>query len=74
MRFWMKDTHIALDMIWMDQSRRIIHIEQSVPPCIANPCVAYGPEGKALYVLEINAGLSKKFGLRLGDEAFFVIE
>ena len=69
--FWMKDTLIPLDMIWMDDTRKIVHIEHNVPPCAADPCPKYPPGHEALYVLEISAGYAKKFGLQSGDTAEF---
>lgn len=69
--FWMKDTLIPLDMIWMDDGRRIVHIEHNVPPCAADPCPRYTPRHEALYVLEINAGYARKIGIQLGDLAEF---
>lgn len=67
--FWMKDTLLPLDMIWMDGARRIVHIEGNVPPCTADPCPTYSPRDEALYVLEINAGSAQQLGLQLGDTA-----
>ena len=69
--FWMKDTLIPLDMVWMDYGRRIVHIEHNVPPCTADPCPRYPPGQEALYVLEVNAGYAEKLGLKLGDTAEF---
>ena len=72
--FWMKDTLIPLDMIWMDDTRKVVHIEHNVPPCVADPCPRYSPGREALYVLEINAGYVQKLGLQLGDTAEFRLE
>jgi len=69
--FWMKDTLIPLDMIWMDDTRRIVHVEHNVPPCTADQCPRYVPAGDALYVLEINAGYAQELGLKSGDMAEF---
>lgn len=69
--FWMKDTLIPLDMIWMDDARRIVHIEGNVPPCPADPCPRYTPAAEALYVLEVNAGHAAKLDLKVGDTAEF---
>src|SRR5688500_9478780 len=41
--FWMKDTLIPLDMIWIDEDRRIVDIMSDVPPCRADPCPSYTP-------------------------------
>ncbi len=69
--FWMKDTFIPLDMIWIDEERRIVDIKAEVPPCSSDPCPTYTPEGNALYVLELAAGKSKEWGLALGNELEF---
>ena len=69
--FWMKDTKIPLDMIWMDQSGRIVYIEKNVPPCRQDPCLVYTPGSEALTVLEINSGYSDFLGLKIGDRARF---
>ena len=67
--FWMKDTLIPLDMIWMDEHLRVIHIEKSVPPCTVSPCPTYGPVLPARYVLEINAGQADRANIHVGDKA-----
>jgi uncharacterized membrane protein (UPF0127 family) len=61
-------------MIWMDDTRRIVHIERNVPPCTADPCPQYPPGHEALYVLEINAGYANELGLKIGDIAEFRFE
>lgn len=54
--FWMKNTLIPLDMIWIDDSQRIVHIEEDVPPCEVENCPTYSPGAtESSYVLEINA-------------------
>lgn len=70
-RFWMKETLISLDMIWLDDQRKIIGIASDVPPCQQDPCPQYGPEQMSLYVLEANAGYADRLGLQIGDQAVF---
>ena len=65
-QFWMKNTLIPLDILWMDDRKRIIHIEYQVPPCTLDPCPLYGPLGDSHYVLEVKAGVAHKRGLRIG--------
>ena len=65
-QFWMKNTFISLDIVWMDDRKRIIHIEYQVPPCTLDPCPVYGPSTDSHYVLEVNAGVVHKRGLRVG--------
>jgi len=65
-RFWMKDTLIPLDMIWLDEAKKAVHIEENVPPCTKDPCPTYGPSQKARYVLEVNAEKAKAAGIKQG--------
>ena len=71
--FWMKNTLIPLDMIWLDQNGQINHIETNVPPCTTSPCPHYTPKHLALYVLELNAGQAAKANLKLGDQSRYVL-
>jgi uncharacterized membrane protein (UPF0127 family) len=71
--FWMKNTLIPLDMLWLDADRRIIHIEADVPPCVEDPCPSYGPNRAALYVLELKAGSARDHGLKVSDRVEFVL-
>ncbi len=63
---WMKNTPIPLDIIWMDDQRKIIHIEIRVPPCRADPCPIYGPSQGSRYVLEVNGGKAAEWGMSVG--------
>ncbi len=65
-KFWMKNTLIPLDMIWLDQDKRIIYIEKRVPPCKTRDCPFYGPTQKSLYTLEIDSGMADRYGLKVG--------
>jgi uncharacterized membrane protein (UPF0127 family) len=65
--FWMKNTLIPLDIMWIDADHRIVHIAHDVPPCKADPCPNYPPNVKASSVLELAAGVAAKHHLREGD-------
>lgn len=65
--FWMKNTLVPLDIIWMDDSRTIVHIESGTPPCKADPCPSYGPLRLVSSVLEVRAGTTAAEGLKVGD-------
>jgi uncharacterized membrane protein (UPF0127 family) len=69
--FWMKNTIIPLDMVWIDQRRTIAHVKSDVPPCKADPCPSYPPNASARYVLELPAGEANKQGLKAGDALRF---
>lgn len=71
--FWMKDTWIPLDMIWLDSAKRVIHIEADVPPCREDPCPSYGPMIPARYVLELKAGGAAEYGIKLRDRLPFIL-
>lgn len=66
--FWMKDTLITLDMIWLDGEGEVIFIQHSAPPCQKDPCQSYGPGRPAKYVLEFNGGTAKRLGLEEGGK------
>ncbi|HKR65023.1 MAG TPA: DUF192 domain-containing protein [Thermoanaerobaculia bacterium] len=70
--FWMKNTRIPLDMIWIDSNRKIVHVAHDVPPCQIEDCPSYPPNAKARYVLEVAAGVAKQHGLKDGDVLQFV--
>ena len=66
-RFWMKDTLIPLDMIWIDTNMQIVDITHSAPPCKSDPCPTYSAQQPVQYVLEINAGSAREMGINIGD-------
>ena len=65
--FWMKNTKIPLDMLFLDADGKLISVQANVPPCVADPCPGYSSGAPARYVLELNAGESEKLGLSSGD-------
>ncbi|TDK23242.1 DUF192 domain-containing protein [Luteimonas aestuarii] len=67
--YWMKNTRIALDILYFDAQRRLVSQQRDVPPCSAgNACPSYPSRAPALYVLELNAGQAAKLGLEEGEE------
>lgn len=69
--FWMKNTLILLDMIWIDDHFKIVYVEEKVPPCLQVSCPVYVTEQASRYVLEINGGQSEKFNFKIGDGVSF---
>jgi uncharacterized membrane protein (UPF0127 family) len=66
--FWMKNTPIPLDMIFISKDRKIVGIvEQAVPFSTESRSVP----GASQFVLEINGGLSKRYGIKAGDTVEF---
>ena len=67
--YWMKNTHIPLDILYFDDKRRLVSVQRDVPPCsMGDQCPPYPSEGSALYVLELNAGTADTLGVAAGDE------
>lgn len=69
-RFWMMNTSIPLDIIFISEEKKIINIEEA-DPCGLVPCKLYNSTDNAMYVLEINQGLSKKYGFKKGTQIEF---
>lgn len=62
--FWMKNTLIPLDMIFVDERGRVAHVHHRAVPGDLTPI----PGGNGiLAVLEINGGLAERFGIAPGD-------
>lgn len=65
--YWMKNTRIALDILYFDAQRRLVTQQRDVPPCaLGNGCPSYPSRAPALYVLELNAGEAARIGLEDG--------
>jgi uncharacterized membrane protein (UPF0127 family) len=71
--YWMYQTLIPLDIIWMDSSKRIVEIVPNAAPCKteASKCPHYGGDQVAQYVLELGGGMAQKYGLKIGDYITF---
>ncbi len=67
--FWMKDMLFSIDIIWIDENLKVVHIEKSVSPQ-TYPTVFF-PTVPARFVLEISAGEAQRLSLDIGDTAQF---
>ena len=65
--FWMKNTLIPLDMIFISAGLVIVDIT-TTPPCITDPCPDYTSRQPAQYVLEVNAGYCRSHTIAIGDK------
>jgi uncharacterized membrane protein (UPF0127 family) len=63
--FWMANTLIPLDMIFMDEHGTVTRIHENAVPL--DRTAIPGGEG-VQYVLEINGGLSEAIGITVGSE------
>lgn len=65
--FWMKNTLIPLDMVFLHQGK-VKAIIPNVPPCKQEYCPSYGPAGVDIdQVLELASGRAAELGLKVGD-------
>jgi uncharacterized membrane protein (UPF0127 family) len=69
--FWMKNCKFAIDMVWLDEERKVVHVAESVPPCKSDPCPVYQPLRRAAYVVELNAGQARREKAVLGAALTF---
>jgi uncharacterized protein len=66
--FWMKNTLIPLDMIWINKNSKVVFVKENAQLCTENYCPQINPEADAKYVLEVNAGVSKNMEMKIGSE------
>ena len=66
--YWMKNTRIPLDILYFDESLRLVSQQRDVPPCSGgDACPAYPSDAPARYVLELNAGEAARIGASDGS-------
>lgn len=66
--FWMKDTFVSLDIIFMDSQKQIVFIEENTTPLSLD---RIAPGVSSQYVLEVNAGYVAQNGVNVGDTMTF---
>ncbi len=66
--FWMKNTLLSLDMIFVKADGRIANIIKEVPPLSLD---LRKSKGKVRWVIEVPAGTTTKHGIKVGDKVRF---
>ena len=71
--YFMYQHEIPLDMIWIDTGHVIVDIVENAPPCHtqASQCPHYGGNTVANFVLELAAGMVRKYELKVGQRIEF---
>ncbi len=69
--FWMKNTLIPLDLVFLDSEGLVVDVIADARPCAADPCPQYQSSAPARAVLEINAGHALKHGIAVGSRLSF---
>lgn len=75
--FWMKNTKIPLDMIWLNGKKQVVHIERVVPICTKtdDSCPLYKPNSDdAMYVLEIAGDTVDDYKIEKGSKLQFKMD
>ncbi|MDA0737830.1 MAG: DUF192 domain-containing protein [Nitrospirae bacterium] len=63
-----------IDLIWVDESKQIVHIEEGVQPCMEDPCPWHGPPPEnARYVIETNVGFVQRAEAVVGTDLIFAL-
>lgn len=62
--FWMKNTTIPLDILFLDSQWKVVHIAENTTPLSEEPIPSQQP---AAHVLELRGGTAQKFGLKRGQ-------
>jgi uncharacterized protein len=70
---WMKNCKFPIDILWLDEQRRVVHVEEAVPPCKAEPCPVYQPLRRAAYVVELGARQARREKAQLGSRLDFTL-
>jgi len=66
--FWMKNTPLALDMIFIDEQLRVVGLVENAVPFSLAPLSVGKP---SRYVLEVHAGFGKRHHVQAGDQVEF---
>lgn len=67
---WMKDMNYAIDIIWLNESRRVVDFVTDVPPD-SYPNRTFLPKEDARYVVELRSGMVRQKNIQVGQEAIF---
>ena len=70
---WMKNCKFPIDIVWLDENRKVVHVEAAVPPCKKDPCPTYQPMRRAAYVVEMNSGAAAREKIVLGATLGFTL-
>jgi uncharacterized membrane protein (UPF0127 family) len=71
--FWMKNTLIPLDMLFVAADLTIVDIVEGAVPCEADPCPLYTSGAPAQWALEVNGGFVQDHGIRIGDAVVLAV-
>ncbi len=66
--FWMKNTVLSLDIIFIDEQKKVLGVVEKAVPFSTK---SVGVEGASKYVIEVNAGVARELGIVPGTKVVF---
>jgi uncharacterized membrane protein (UPF0127 family) len=64
---WMVRMRFPLDIVWLDENLRVVHVVEGAPPCPSlDTCPTYGSRFLAKYAIELTAGEAGRYGFAPG--------
>ncbi|RWZ78238.1 MAG: DUF192 domain-containing protein [Candidatus Microsaccharimonas sossegonensis] len=69
---WMKDMKVPLDIIWMNNEKKVIYMVTDASPDLGTT-KTFKPKDSARYVLEVPSGTVKNAGIQVGSLATFTV-
>lgn len=65
---WMKDMNYAIDIVWLNSDREVVHLVQNAEPS-SYPDTTFRPGINTRYVIELPGGTIERTGITVGDLA-----
>lgn len=69
LKFWMRNTYIPLDMIFLAEDQHVVYVEENAEPLNDTP---RGPDAPTQFVLEVPGGWARAHGIEPGVVTKFV--
>ena len=73
---WMKNCKFPIDILWLDEAHKVVHLAEKVPPCTAKDdtaCPVYSPLRRASFVVELSAGQARREKALVGTTVAFTL-
>jgi len=64
--FWMKDMNFPIDIVWLNDQRKVVHIKENAQP--SSYPESFCPNTTAKYVLEVQSGLVRQENITIGSQ------
>lgn len=68
---WMRNMRFPIDILWLDDKRSVVELAESAKPTSGFDFSSYRPRKPSRYVLELNAGFTRKNKIKRNDVAKF---